>query len=109
MTPKKEQLSQLRLLQICPLKLRKQLIEKVNNKCIKAICECCLNTLKGNVPLTAEQKKKLSKHKGIIRKLSDRKLSLKKKRKIISQKGGFLNILIPTVLSVLSGLVNGSS
>ena len=109
MALKKEQLSQLQLLQICPSKLRRQLIGKVNNKCIKTICECCLNTLKGNIPLTAQQKKKLSKHKGTIRKLSNRKLPLTKKRKIILQKGGFLNILIPTVLCVLSGLVNGSS
>jgi len=109
MTLKKKQLAQLKLLQICPKKLRKQFIEKVDKQYIKTICECCLNTLKGNVPLTTQQKKKLSKHKGALRQLSNRRLALSKKRKIISQKGGFLNILIPSVLSVITSLIHGSS
>lgn len=109
MTLTKKQVDQLHLLQVCPLRLQKQLLENIDNECIKAICECCHNTLSGNIPLTAQQKEQLSVHKITLRKLSKRKVSLKKKREIISQKGGFLNILIPTVLSVLSSLFHGSS
>lgn len=107
MTLKKQQVDQLRLLKLCPQKLRKQFIEKANKQCIKTICECCLNTLNGNIPLTARQKKSLSKHKATLRKLSQRKLSLTKKRKIIIQKGGFLNVLIPSVLGVITSLIHG--
>lgn len=107
MSLSKEQVEQLQLLHKCPQKLRKKLLQKIGNKCIKAICECCLNTLRGNVPLTNEQKKSLSRHKTTLRKLENRKVSLAKKRKLIVQKGGFLNILIPAALSVLTGLING--
>ncbi len=109
MALKKEQLDQLRLLQICPLKLRKTLLGKLNKNCIKAICECCINTLNGNIPLTTRQKKTLSKHKKTLRHLSNRKVPLVKKRQVILQKGGFLNVLIPAALSVLTTLFHGSN
>lgn len=109
MTLKKEQLNQLQLLHICPLRLRKTLLTKLNQKCIKTICECCINTLNGNIPLTTQQKKTLSKYKKTLRHLSNRKVSLPKKRKAILQKGGFLNILIPAALSVLTTLFHGSN
>jgi len=108
MTLTKEQVKLLQLLNVCPTKLRKQLLQKIQIHCIKAICECCLNTLKGNVPLSKHQKKSLSKYKETLRKLADRKIALVKKRKLIVQKGGFLNVLIPAALSVLTGLVNGT-
>jgi hypothetical protein len=107
MTLTKTQLEQLQLLHKCPQKLRKKLLEKIDIKCIKAICECCMNTLQGNIPLTKHQKKSLSNHKSTLRTLKNRKISLVKKRKLIIQKGGFLNVLIPAALSVLTGLING--
>lgn len=109
MTLTEKQVEQLQLLQICPIELRKQLLENIDNECIKAICECCHNTLQGNIPLTAQQKEQLSVHKTILRKLSKRTVPLKEKREIITQKGGFLNILIPTVLSLITSLFHGSS
>lgn len=107
MTLTKEQVQQLQLLHKCPQKLRKKLLQKIDIKCIKAICECCMNTLQGNVALTKGQKKFLSRHKTTLRKLQNRKVSLVKKRKLIVQKGGFLSVLIPAALSVITGLING--
>lgn len=105
----KEQVQQLHLLHKCPQTLRKKILQKIDIKCIKAICECCLNTLQGNVPLTKSQKKSLSRHKSTLRKLQDRKVSLVKKRKLIIQKGGgFLSVLIPAALSVISSLIHGT-
>jgi hypothetical protein len=104
----KEHVEQLKFIHKCPQKLRKKVLQKVNSQCIKAICECCLNTLKGNVPLSEHQKKSLSRHKSTLRKLQNRKLSLLKKRKLIIQKGGFLNVLLPAALSVITGLIHGS-
>lgn len=108
MTLSKEQLQQLELLNICPQKLRKNLLKNINQEGIKAICECCLNVLHGNIPLSEKQKGSLSKHKRTLRTLAERKVALSKKRKLIIQKGGFLNILIPTALSVLSTLFHGA-
>lgn len=45
----KEQVDQLKFIHKCPQKLRKKVLQKVNSQCIKAICECCLNTLKGHI------------------------------------------------------------
>lgn len=107
MTLSRKQLDQLKLLNSCPRKLQKTILKKLPSPCIKAICECCLNVLKGNVPLSKHQKGGLRKHKGTLRKLADRKPSLFTKKKLIVQKGGFLNILLPAALSALAGLMNG--
>lgn len=107
MTLTNEQLKQLQLLNICPQKLRKDLLKRFPLSCIKAICECSLNALSGNIELSRPQKKCLHKYKNTLRKLADRKTSLHSKRKLIVQKGGFLNILIPAAITAISGLLNG--
>jgi len=48
--------------------------------------------------------KKLARHKKTFRKLILKKTSLKAKRKIL-QSGGFLGLLIPPVLGLLSSLI----
>ena len=96
------------LLQLKKLKSAKEknkLINKVNNCVIKAIAEISHNCLIGNVPLSSCNYKKLRKYKNILRKIANKKLSLESKRKIIKQKGGFLNILIPSVLALLSTVI----
>lgn len=108
MTPTKKQLHQLELIHICPKKLRKELVNRLPKECIKTICECTLNLLKGNIPLTKQQKKDLQKYKTTLRKIGDRKTSLFVKRKLIVQKGGFLQYFLPTVLSVLTSIINGT-
>jgi hypothetical protein len=107
MTLSKERLKQLQLLNTCPQKLRKDLLKRVPSSCIKAICECSLNALKGNITLSTHRKNSLRKHKSVLRQLVDKKKPLFKKRKLIIQKGGFLNILIPAALTALTSLIHG--
>lgn len=107
MTLSKKQLRDLELIKTCPKQLRKQLLKKLPSRSVKAVCECTLNVLKGNVPLSAYQKRSLSKYKTTLRKIASKKGSLFNKKKLIVQKGGFLGILIPAALSVLTHLVNG--
>lgn len=86
---------------------KKVLLRTCPNSLIKKICECIYNLLKGNIPLKARQKSKLSKYKKTLRQLSNKKLALFKKRRLLVQKGsGFLSLLIPAALSVLSGLIH---
>lgn len=106
MTLTKADVQRLKVLTTCPVKARKEFLKKIPNSTIKCISECCLNTLKGNIPLSSSQKKKLSHHKSLIRALSLKKLPLYEKRKLIVQKGGFLNVLIPAALSILTSLIN---
>jgi hypothetical protein len=86
---------------------RRALLEVADKKHIEAIYECVLNTLNGNVPLTPCEKKKIKKHKKILRKIAAAKNSWKKKKREIIQSGGaFLPALIAPILGgVLSALL----
>ena len=77
---------------------------------LMCVCECCYNLLKGTVPLTPTQKRRLSRYKKHHRALADKKVSRVKKRRILNQKGGnLLAALLPPVLSVLGSLfIKGS-
>lgn len=83
-------------------------LRKCPNSIIKGVCECALNLLKGNIPISKRQKNKLIPHKRTLRRLGNKKLPLFKKRRLLVQKGdGFLSVLIPAAISVLSSLING--
>ena len=85
---------------------RKQFIRRSDSRLIKCICECTKNVLKGRVPLSRRQLKKLSSWKRCMRILSTRKPSLKTKKAVLLQKGGFLGALLAPVLSFLGGIVS---
>jgi hypothetical protein len=86
-------------------KEKKLLISKVNDCVIKSIAEISHNCLIGNVPLSSCSYKKLKKYKEVLRKVADKKISIKKKRTVINQRGGFLNILIPAALALLTSVI----
>jgi len=97
----------LRVLAKANPKLRRAILECCHNELIKAICEVTLNVLSGVVPLNAQQKGKLKRHKKILRALADRKVSTKKKKEHLNQTGGnFLPALIPPVLTALTSLIS---
>lgn len=87
---------------------RKKLIKLASKPDILAISELALNILKGNVPLTGKDLKRLSTIKGQLRKLASRKVEIETKKKVLTSKkvlkGGFLP-LIPLALSALGGLL----
>ena len=87
-------------------KLRKLLIDNVSANVITAICECSLNLLKGVIPVTPRQKRRLARYKTHLRDLANKKVSRKRKKLYLNQKGGnLLSALLPTVLSVLGSLL----
>lgn len=89
-------------------KTKKTILRKCPNSLIKAVCECVLNVLKGNVPLNKHQKRKITAYKKVVRTLGKKSVPLYKKRKLLVQKGdGFLSFLIPAAVSVISSLING--
>lgn len=81
----------------------KAIIKSGDKALVNALCECCLNVLKGNIPLTPTQKKRLSKYKTCIRALAKKNTPLKK-RKALLQKGGFIGALLPPALGLLGSL-----
>lgn len=108
MTLTKQQVKDLELIKTCPKSLLKHLLNKLPLRSVTAICECTLNVLNGNIPLSSKQKRSLVKYKTALRKISTKKGSLFTKKKLIVQHGGFLNILIPAALTVLTSLINGN-
>lgn len=98
----------LRALSRLGAKERAALLKVIGDKEIHCICECVFNTLKGKVPLSTNQKRRLSRHKNTLRKLVKSGESLSKKRKLLMQKGGSLLPLIlgPLVSGVLGSLFN---
>ena len=88
-------------------KKRRAIIKKCDNDLICSLSECCHNALKGNVPLTPAQKVKLRRHQHNLRKLWNKKTSIKARKKIL-QRGEFLGALITPILSVLGSLFNGA-
>lgn len=95
----------LKVLASCSPKQRKALMQNVSPSLLKCLCECCLNVLKGNVKLTTTQKQSLSRHRKVLREMSDRKVPVKRKKRIVVQKGGFLPLLLKPILSTLAGIL----
>jgi hypothetical protein len=81
----------------------KAIIENADKELIYTLCECVLNCINGNVTLDESIKTKLNRHKLHLRSLlRKRNSSIKKKKKILIQKGsGFLPIILSTILSAL--------
>lgn len=94
----------LKMLSQCSIKQRKALLKNASSDLLKSICECSLNVLKGNVRLNARQKGRLTRHKRSLRLLADRKISYKRKKQILIQKGGFLPALLGPIIGTLAGL-----
>lgn len=99
----KEHENYLKLLTTANKRLRKSIITSSNRDQIFAICEIILNLLKGNINISKTTYEKLQSYKNLLRKIVKRS-SLKKKKYLI-QKGGFFEVLIPTIVSTLATLV----
>jgi hypothetical protein len=100
----KKNLPTLKILSCCSKKLRTKIIKSSKKDLIKAINECIINTLNGNVKLTEEEKSKLERHKYLLRKLLKQKF-VGTKKKILIQNGGFLQVLLPSAISLISNIL----
>ena len=90
----------------CSKASQREFIKNSSKELISALCEVCLNILKGKVQLTSGQKTNLSKHKKNLRALVNRKVSIGHKKKLL-QKGGFItSLLAPLIGSLLKPLIN---
>lgn len=80
-------------------KLRKNILKQAKPHLIKTLCEICMNTLNGNMTISKSQKLRLKKYKTTLRNLSSPKVKLARKRNILIQKGGFLPVLLGSLLA----------
>jgi len=80
-------------------RVQREYIRKSDKEFIDYVSECAKN-----VPLTSHQKTNLRRRKNDLRALSSKKTSLRQKRTIL-QKGGFLSVLLPPLMGILSSLL----
>lgn len=87
--------------------LRKKLIQTASKEVIDTVCECCLNVLKGTIPLSKHQKQCLGKHRHVLRQMVQKKIPIRQKKKMLVQRGGILPLLLGPILKGVLGTMLG--
>ncbi len=91
--------------------IQREVLSRAPPEVIKALCNAALNVQRGEVTLSAEQKRILGRHRLLISKLVELKLPLERKRKLLVQRGGgpilaaIIPILLSSVFSSLGSLI----
>jgi hypothetical protein len=99
------QLDLLKVLAKSKTKVRQAIIINADRKLIMAICEIVFNVLENNLTLDESDLLKIKRYRFTLRKLI-KKTDLKEKKKILVQRGGFLQFLIPAVITGISNIVS---
>jgi hypothetical protein len=96
----------LHVLNCCRPNQRNSFLKTCQRDFIHCLCEICYNILRGNVPVSNIDRKKLEKYKTTIRLLATKRgYSFHHKKRAIIQKGGFLPLILPTILAIASELI----
>lgn len=97
----------LQLLHESTPKERKSLLNSVGNDFYKFLSEIIFNILYGNVPIHRSKISRLRKYKQTLHTLSDRSVSLDRKRHLLHQHSGgsLLHILCPILASIVGNLL----
>ena len=86
----------------------KAIVANSNKDLLLCICEVIDNILRGTVRLKPKQRTQLLKYKKVLRQLTNKKVKLPAKRKIIlNQAGGFLPAILVPALSIAASLLGG--
>jgi hypothetical protein len=88
-------------------KLRKAIISNCKREILNCISECILNVLNGNLKVSDCAKQKLRKHKSLLRKVTDKRVSPSVRKRLINQHGRFILTLLTVVLATLANLLFG--
>jgi len=116
----KEEIKLFKILQNPSIKksTKKNLINHMSKDTINNIAELFLNILNGNIQISEETKNQIKPFAKAYRKFLDKKTNLKAKKQIlikkgIIQKGGFLQFLIPAIItgitSIISTIINSNN
>ena len=94
-----------KFVQIMTPKQRKLFFESANKDQIRLLETACLNLAKNHEGLTDGQIKTLKKFKRRIKIMASKGFSIKAKRRIVLQKGGFLPAILPIIASLAGSLL----
>lgn len=100
------QIKKLAKLHKCSCKEKNKILKGHGNlNLIKCLCEISRNIKNGNMQVKGKYRDQLVKHRECVRQLCLKSKSYKYKRKLLSQKGGFLSALLAPLLSIAGGLL----
>lgn len=83
---------------------RKAMIQCADKQLIGTLCTLIYRVLKNDINISESDKQKLRRYQTVLRKLCQ-KSSLKTKKSILTQQGGFLEFLIPSIIGGLATVV----
>ena len=101
----KKHIDEIKVLRKAKPKLRKAILSEADKDLVLALCEIVINVLNGNVKLSDSERSKLIRYKKALRDLANKKNSVKAKRDILVQRGGFLAALLPPALGLLASII----
>lgn len=101
----KSQIDILKVLAQSKTRYRNAILKKADKSLIQAICEIVHNVLKGNINISTQDRENLKKYRKTLHRLLE-KSNLKSKKKIIIQRGGFLQFLIPAIVTGIADIVS---
>jgi hypothetical protein len=80
------------------------LIKNADEDMMTALCDMVHNILIGNINISERERRKLSKYKTQLRHLCKHS-TLEHKKRYLKQKGGFLQVLIPSAIAGISSII----
>lgn len=83
-------------------KERRAILKHAKKEHLNIIREICLNLCAGNVSLSDCIKKRIKKFSRVIRSLANRKKPHKNIKRTLVMRGGFLQLLLPAILGLIS-------
>lgn len=102
----------LKVLHSCKPKFRKLILKESPKDLVYCLCEVISNFLEGNIPIEKEKLQKLKKHKQKLFSLAakkgghKKKNTIKEKRQILVQSGGFLPAILGPLLGIATSLIS---
>ena len=90
----------------CTRANQNDIIRRAKPELINKIVECVLNILNGKVKITDSDFQKLKPYKNLFRKLLEKKIKISNKKKLIIQRGGFLQIILPAIISAVGTIIS---
>ena len=83
---------------------RRKILNEGGAPLVKCLSECCHNLLRGNLKVGERPRHNLKRYAKHIRDVASPKISLKRKKQLLVQHGGFLPSLLVPIISAVAGL-----
>ena len=93
------------LLAKCNSQRRQVLLENATNEQLKGLFELCMNMKRGNLPINSVQLQRFRRHKKTFDTLANKRISIRKKRAVINQQGGFVAAVAKFALPLLTHII----